>query len=598
MVNFYERRARRILPAFFLVMLVCTPLAWLWLLPQDTLTFAKSQIAASIFLANAFFARKNDYFDTASELEPLRHTWSLSLEEQYYFIFPILLLFSWKLGKVWTILILASISTASIYLAEWGATTHPAYTFYMLPTRAWELLIGALVAFHYTRKTIIRYQFWLHELGSIIGLTLIIYSIWNLTENTRFPGLNALAPTLGAALIILFATPKTKVGYLLSTSPFQWMGLISYSAYLWHQPLFTFARHRVSETPSQLMMALLTMITLPLAFLSWKYVEKPFRSRQFVPRRQVFILSFAGILLLSIIGLIGKNTNGLEFRLPVEYKYSNVFGVENAFNVARESDGSCPRLLGIRQLPEEVCLTDSNEPSILFIGDSHAMALYSSIYAKMFITPAMIISAHACPMYPNLRYETFVRRGWGNKCTEVSNEVIQQSEYIKSVETVIISNHFGIGLNEPLENKLGYSFNKKKVSNQDAFQIGHSSLISQLISLGKKVIFVVDIPQMTSNRKECFQKVLLGPSIDCRISRKNHDSSRASYMDQVKKLKLNFPDVVIYDPTTLFCDTNYCEIADGNKSFYFDNHHLSVFGSMRVLVDMSINNLIPKPSEK
>jgi len=152
LLNFYERRARRILPALFFVMLCTLPFAWFWMLPQDLKSFSQSLVALPLFASNVLFFLTSGYFDTANELKPLHHTWSLAVEEQYYVLFPLFLMLAWKLGKKWIILLLLLVAVVSVLAAQWGSTTHPSFTFYLLPTRGFEILIGALISLHINHK--------------------------------------------------------------------------------------------------------------------------------------------------------------------------------------------------------------------------------------------------------------------------------------------------------------------------------------------------------------------------------------------------------------------------------------------------------------
>ena len=206
LINFYERRARRILPALFLVMFVCLPFAWFWLLPDALEHFSNSLIAVSTFISNVYFWKNTDYFDNIAELKPLIHTWSLSVEEQFYIFLPFLLLTLWKIGKHWipvSLIVLFAISfTWSLCLT---LVSFSSFAFYMLPTRGWELMIGAFIAyFHKHLLHLNKFNKCINQYGSIIGLTLISYSIFSYTEKTPFPGLYALAPTIGTALILIF----------------------------------------------------------------------------------------------------------------------------------------------------------------------------------------------------------------------------------------------------------------------------------------------------------------------------------------------------------------------------------------------------------
>lgn len=308
LANFYERRARRILPALFVVMFVCMPLAWHWMTPRELNDFAESITGVALFYSNIFFWLESGYFDTAAELKPLLHTWSLAVEEQYYLLFPLFITLTWRFGKQAMFTALALIGFASLGLAHWNAVDYPSATFYLLPTRLWELLIGSLVAFylldhergHGTRQQIL----------SACGLVMILFAIFVFDERTPFPSLYALIPTVGTALIILFASEKTATGAFLCNRLLVGVGLISYSAYLWHQPLFAFGRLATVGEPSTQLMAALGILALFLAYLTWRFVEQPFRNKQRFDREVIFKGALAITVALSLAGFTGQYKNG------------------------------------------------------------------------------------------------------------------------------------------------------------------------------------------------------------------------------------------------------------------------------------------------
>ena len=232
-INFYERRARRILPALFFVMLVCIPFAWMWMLPSQMKDFSQSLFAVSLFASNILFWRESGYFAPAAEEMPLLHTWSLAVEEQYYVLFPIFLILAWRFGKsrvFWMIVVMAAFS---LLLSEWGWRNKPTANFYLAPTRAWELFAGSIAAFIVQKQGVQKNNFL-----SLIGLAAIIFSIFFYNETTPFPSVYALVPVLGVVLLVLYADQETYVAKLLSTKGIVAIVLVSYSAYLWHQPLF------------------------------------------------------------------------------------------------------------------------------------------------------------------------------------------------------------------------------------------------------------------------------------------------------------------------------------------------------------------------
>ena len=317
LVNFYERRFRRILPALFTVMLVSLIFSLLWLMPSYMEDFSQSLMAVSTFSSNILFWHESGYWEISNELKPLLHTWSLAVEEQYYVLYPLFLMQIWHFRKDWILGSFIVIAAISLAIAQWGAYNKPIPTFYLLPTRAWELSIGAGIAYYFlyrkqTVRTLLSHKSVNEALG-LLGLLMISYAVYVFDKGTPFPSLYALVPTVGTGLIILFSSSQTMVGRLLSIKPLVAVGLISYGAYLWHWPLLVFARHLSLTEPSELTFAILALLTFPLAYLSWRYIEKPFRTKSIFSRKAIFTLSFIGSALFITVGLAGHFSNGFEY---------------------------------------------------------------------------------------------------------------------------------------------------------------------------------------------------------------------------------------------------------------------------------------------
>jgi peptidoglycan/LPS O-acetylase OafA/YrhL len=371
LAGFYERRARRILPALFFVMLACLPFAWFWLLPSDMKEFSDSVLAVTAFASNIFFWKTSGYFETATELKPLLHTWSLAVEEQYYLLFPLFLIAVWRLGTRWIAAILVVIAGGSLAAAQWGSVNSPDASFYLLPTRAWELLLGALVAIYLAGPAQGRQRTRMHEAGAAIGLSLIVYSIFALDKYTPFPSVHTLLPTVGAVLVILFATDDTIVGRLLGSRPAVGIGLVSYSAYLWHQPLFAFAKHRVGAEPPAVLMGALAAGCLALAYLSWRFVETPFRSRRVFTRGQIFRLGAAGSVVFLALGAAGSLSTGFAFRYDAQDRFL-------ATLQKREAGAFVERRFNER-LMKAFDPADSRR-KVLILGDSFAQDLVNVVH--------------------------------------------------------------------------------------------------------------------------------------------------------------------------------------------------------------------------
>jgi peptidoglycan/LPS O-acetylase OafA/YrhL len=405
-LGFYERRARRILPALFVVLLVCLPFAWLWLLPGDMQDFSRSLVAVTGFSSNVFFWLSSSYFDTAAEFKPLLHTWSLGVEEQFYVFFPLFLMATWRFGRRWTWALMCAAAAASLVLAHWTAIVRPNAAFYLLPMRAWELLVGCLTAFYVMNEDRARAGAGLSQTGSAVGLALILYSILAFDAHTPFPGLPALVPTAGAALIILFATPGTWVRRMLANPVATGIGLISYSAYLWHVPLLAFARHASAHEPGRLMMGALVLASLPLAWLSWKHVETPFRTRRRFTRRQIFAYGACGSVLLAIFGLVGHLSNGYTF----PFRYRNASRSELALVEATLDSRKSYVYLRFESLLHKPFDPGDPRPKILLMGDSYAEDLTNALHESGLLRHLQLSTHHISRDCGNLFLEqrTFV----------------------------------------------------------------------------------------------------------------------------------------------------------------------------------------------
>ena len=376
-----------------MVIFACLPFAWVWLLPGAIQEFSKSLILVSTFASNIFFWQTSGYFDTATEFKPLIHTWSLAVEEQYYLFFPVVLMLFLQLGKRRIIGLLAFIFVISFLAAQLFSVTHPSFAFYMLPTRGWELLIGSFIAFYYKHRSIKKYNNKIEQLGGLIGLMLISYSVFAYNDQIPFPGIYSLAPTLGAALIIIFATDKTVIGRLLASKLLVYIGLISYSAYLWHQPLFAFARERSFNKPSIQLMIALTVFSFALAYLSWRYVERPFRNKHRISRNRVLAYGSLCSVLFIGLGFTGYLSNGFE-------KYwvsTQPIGISNAYTIYqnvnnksavykienRHDNQDC--IFSIENLSEKISYRlqkcyEKYGKGVAILGDSHATNLFDSLF--------------------------------------------------------------------------------------------------------------------------------------------------------------------------------------------------------------------------
>lgn len=392
LIGFYERRARRLLPALFVVLLSTVPFAWLLMYPAEYRDYSQSLISTAVFSSNFLFWLESGYFAPAAELKPLLHTWSLAVEEQFYLVFPLLLLalLSWSRKSV--VILFSLIGGVSLLAAEWMSGFFPAANFYLLPTRAWELLTGALIGLFATRA-------WENGGGagssmaqalSVIGLALILVAVVTYDEATPFPGIYTLLPVFGTSLVIVFAGPSTLVGRLLSLRLVVQVGLLSYSAYLWHFPIFALAKLHNGGPLDAVDVLKFTLATVALSALTYAFVENPIRRKSVLKKRWVFFsCTFAVSVGVFAIGAAGHLTDGfrdhfVDHRLTQDQRemYSLVTQYTQGDTVLLKDDGRCrfsTRDLELVALRFDRCYQEHGKAKIL-LGDSHAMNIFNALF--------------------------------------------------------------------------------------------------------------------------------------------------------------------------------------------------------------------------
>ncbi len=324
-------------------------------MPLEMAEFSRSLAAVTLFSSNFVFWQESGYFNTAAELKPLLHTWSLAVEEQYYLLFPIVLILTWRLKRHHVVVLITVVAILSFGIAEWGSAHRPWAAFFLLPTRAWEILVGSLAAFYIFLKGTPRPG----QILSGVGLVMIVGSVFALDDKTPFPGIYALPATLGTALIILFASPKTVVGRLLSLKLLVGVGLVSYGAYLWHQPLLAFAKIKMGEELSTPQSVLLIVILFPLAYLTYRYVETPVRRKKVLASNNFFVVIIGLAAAYLCLGLLGHQYQGFPTRL------NSVYGES-----ARSYEASFVDAFTIDTDANRATKDLDPRPTILMIGDS------------------------------------------------------------------------------------------------------------------------------------------------------------------------------------------------------------------------------------
>ncbi|HEV3272309.1 MAG TPA: acyltransferase family protein [Candidatus Methylacidiphilales bacterium] len=568
LLNFWIRRIRRLLPAFVLLVFACVAVGWFLLLPFEFKELGQSILAQTVLAANFYYYSHTGYFDQPAETLPLLHTWSLAVEEQFYLLFPFFLLALKGFSRRRLILITAALCVLSLGLCVYCSYFYPSANFYLLPTRAWELLIGALPAIAGMQKPLPR---WMAESASWAGLFAILFAVFHYDSETRFPGTAAILPCAGAAVLMWAnSLSLTSAGKLLASPPLVFIGLVSYSFYLWHWPVFVFAKH-MTPLRMPLLVVALVAVSFLLAVLSWRYVETPIR-RCAVFKGRTQILAFAGVMagIMILAGFAIQAWQGVPSRFsPQALAYANGTydkGIHTEVELEDVLKGNFIELgSGDRSLPIK-----------LFVwGDSHAMTTLSILNQLCKEHGVRAVAATHIAMNPLLNIESSETR----------------VAYKNAVLKFIRDNHVPEVLLVARWDTHGYEAPKV-----------HDCLIETLGALkeaGARVWVMREVPRPGVNVPSFLAfGVMLGSQ-----DPEGPACPLISYHKDIavqNRIFENIPpsDTTILDPTPFFVRPNGDLIlAAGGKALYFDDNHLSVAGAMRLrplfeplFEDLSKNN--------
>lgn len=436
-VDFWARRIRRIVPALAVMTIAVIVVGYFGMFPDYYEELGKQVIALVLCVSNVKFWRETGgYFDTASDEKPLLHTWSLSVEEQFYFIIPIalFLVFRFKREKLALPLIILT-CVMSFAASVYASVNHPSANFYLLPTRAWELGVGSLLAFAGPIKNPK-----LREFSSFVGLTLIIGCYFLFPEGVSFPGASALPPVLGAALLIWSGIGQDHlpaINRFLTLEPVVGIGLISYSLYLWHWPIFAYQKHLGYSADSDAVQFSLLAISFLPAWLSWKFVETPFRKKILLQKqRHAVQFGLSCVISFLLLGFMVVLFNGVPSR----------FSAEQA-RVIQLKEGHL-RYVNNGQIGRYLCGDPDGEHLVYVWGDSHAMAILPALESPPSIFNGVIYSSTRSSTLPIFNFER-IRAGenyeWDKGQKPFNNAVFQDIEEKSqnySHTTVIITGMF------------------------------------------------------------------------------------------------------------------------------------------------------------
>jgi len=527
----------------FTVIVMSSIIGWFVLFADEYRNLGRHIVGGAGFISNYLYMREFEYFNKVAETKPLLHLWSLGVEGQFYLIWPIFLTVAWK-KKIKFLVLIVALAIVSFLMSINLFKIDAKMIFYSPQARFWELLIGALIAYFRNQHENSAFELSrrVKSILSTFGCCLVLFGFAIASKDNRFSGLEVLFPVIGTALIIYSGINAMPNKTILSKPIFVWFGLISYSLYLWHWPLLSFARIINGENLSVSISLLIIITSIILSWLTYKYIEEPIRARG----RYVCALALlVAMILLTAFGFYIFKQDGIIPRNINKNITKSVF--DTPFGLSRVDDDSCKVKLNLESRPSEsdICKTNSTNPKILFIGDSHAIAFYSGIFLGSFReVPSMLIASHGCV-----------------NCLVHASEGLEIAKRISSIDTVVIAQQQA----------------------ESVFNYGNALLIEGLLRAGKSVIFAVDVPAFQYFPKDCEKRLSFVKPKKCSINKSDFLKSRINYDKSIDQLKLTYPSMKIFDATILFCDTFTCEAKDDVNYLYQDTHHLSIYGAEKVL---------------
>jgi len=567
--TFYERRARRILPALFAVLLFTSIAAYKLLLPSDLRDFGRSLVSTLFFASNITFSKEMGYFGGPSELKPLLHTWSLAVEEQFYILYPLFLFLVTRFFRKRYATAIGSVLVLSFAYSVWRVHTQPVTSFFLATTRAWELLIGGVLAIQGIPK--VRHKVTANLLA-LLGLGLIAYAVFTFSAVTSFPGLNALYPCLGTALIIYSGLDgETLIGRVLSTRPMVFVGLISYSLYLWHWVIIVFAKHYLDRPLNGWETLAVVVLPFLIASFVWKFVENPFRGKGAIGTRAwIFSGAAAVAMLFAVFGFTAFRSEGFPARFSGEARLL-MNARDDFWNRRDECDGKICRVG-----------TPGAQESFILWGDSHAGALapaFEHLALSDDLAGAVAFQSSCAPLLNMKRYDA-----GGKDCTEFERSVLAfiDSHHIKNVflhgrwarytESSWHEQDLPVLLTPDL----------RPEENSAVFEKLLRATLAELRNRNLNVVIIGSVPEVWKDVPTTLARIALsGKQMDI-APRRDEFMKRQQRAFQILTSAADEYAVQIVYPHQTLCSASECSVERDQWPLYVDDDHLSVHGALQL----------------
>jgi peptidoglycan/LPS O-acetylase OafA/YrhL len=592
--KFYARRAKRILPPLFTVLAFSSVVAVAFWSPIELEKYAGYSAATVLSISNVLFARAADYFAAGTELNPLLMTWSLGVEEQFYIVFPVLLLSIRRLTTSYQNLILGSVIACSFVLSVWATDNYPLPSFYLLPTRAWELGGGILVVLFERRNRIALRGPVANWLG-LLGAVLILYPVFTYTKETRFPGVGALSPVIGAVLLI--CSRDGWVNRFLGCKPMVGIGLVSYSWYLWHWPLLSFARSFADRELPLSSALIVCVLALILATLTYYIVESKFRKSATRPahllwRYAVIMITFSACdaCVFAVRGLPARYD-------PLLSRYES--------EIEELSSDKC--LIGYGRVHVKdgaVCRWPASLPTTIAVfGDSHAAAITPALRLKATSSGGGLvqITKSSCPPLKGVSRYVPSHPMHFLECLRFNQEALASITADRRITTVVLAAFWSIPFSEGSYQRPGQEGQSLTLAESRAnFLLGLEETIVLLRNDGKEVIVLNDAPYLPIDPvrnvlahvipgRGALAALVAGARMDYRLHVDRLEATmNDTYADSViQRQTTGIDGVSSFNLKNGLCDSTTCKFADGVDLYYVDRQHLSIAGAIRATSAMA-----------
>lgn len=594
---FYAGRIRRLFPSLIVVLIACQVFGWFALLSNEYKALGKHIAAAAVFIPNFIFWGESGYFDYAADAKPLLHLWSLGIEEQFYFFWPVVVWLGYRhktsLYTLGVVLCLGSLAWSLMTIEQ-----SPPGVFFSPITRMWELISGCLLAFfiddkpravdplkpHEPKSGSDR---WTHPASALIGLSLLSLAALFFDGDLLYPGAWALVPVVGTCFIISAGNQSWINRAILSNRLMVWVGLISYPLYLWHWPLLSFSRIIEGGKPDWQIRLTLVVVSFVLAYLTYSFIERPIRYG-----KHLRLKTYALIITMSLVGTLGWATylhDGFKSRTVDKVIEAQLADLE--FDISDGEGWYCQNT----QHDSPRCHSTGPNPSVVVMGDSHALTIYSglrSLFNEKGQDIGLYGASDGCP--PLLDVVIQDQGGDFRNCLKKGSQAIRRVITDTSIKEVLLTSRgpmyttakgFGdIELDQFGTWVLHFDGEEKGARrNEEVFASGLTKTLDALLSAGKKVTFLHDVPELGFDIRSCFSfrpmSITSKLVVPCAVSRKDFEVRTEAYRTMVNKILSERPEVKVIDLAEALCDEQWCFAAKGDVLFYIDDDHLSHRGA-------------------